>query len=154
MAEQLDRQVISDQGMKTANTCIQMQDAEADETFAQEWTREHTDVRLRDWNAACISHRFGVRLTEWSEIRVFEEEVGWTYEDLLSAVILHYSDQYGDAAWVLPTNAAMTQVQRPKLGTKRVLIGPGVGRNRTEGQAKRICKSGPAQGWREYNVMG
>ena len=119
------------------------QDAKAIEEFAKEWTRATTDDRLRDWNDACISHRFGLRSTEWTHIRDYEEEVGYTYDNLLSAVLLHYTQEYGDAAWILPTNAAMMQVQRPTLGSKRVYIGPPIGLNYTNKLRTRVCASGP-----------
>lgn len=143
MAKQLRTQVISDRSMDQARTCVDSQREEVHLAFELEWTRDTTAVRLRDWNNACISHRFGVRTTKWTNIRDYEEEVGYTYENLLSAVLLHYSQTYGDAAWVIPTNAAMTQVQRPKLGGKRIYLGPPYGRNHPHGIGTRICRSGP-----------
>ncbi len=93
--------------------------------FWGEWTLEVTDDRLRDWTDAAIAHRFGIRITEWPHIRAYEEEVGYTYQDLEKAVLGWYADRYSDSAWVIPTNARQTQVQRPRLGSKRVVLGPG-----------------------------
>lgn len=140
MAEQLRTQVISDKSLDQARACVDQQKENKRLSFELEWTRVITDARLSDWNDACISHRFGIRTTEWTYIRQYEEEVGYTYEDLLSAVLLHYAQEYGDAAWVLPTNAAMTQVQRPLLGSKRVYLGSPIGRNITSDQIGRLCR--------------
>jgi len=93
--------------------------------FWGKWTLEVTNDRLRVWTDAAVAHRFGIRLTDWSKIRAFEEEVGWTYQDLERAVLAWRADSYVDSAWVLPTNALQTQVQRPRLGSKRVVLGPG-----------------------------
>ena len=135
--------LLNNSTMTKAKVCIANQKEEARLAFTGEWTRAVTDDRLRDWNNACISHRFGVRTTQWSHIRDYEKEVGYTYDNLLSAVLLHYSQEYGDAAWILPTNAAMTQVQRPNLGSKRIYMGLPIGTNRTEGLRSRVCPSGP-----------
>ncbi len=126
-----DKQVVSDGQLDAARHELETVAEQERREFEEEWTKEVTDERLRDWNDACISHRFGIRTTQWSYIRQYEAEVGYTYEDLLSAVLYHYADQYGDAAWVLPTNAAMTQVQRPRLGSKRIFLGPPIGHNIT-----------------------
>lgn len=124
-------QVLNDEALDEARRECKAIEEAAEVAFLAEWTKEVTDERLAAWNHACVSRCFGLRTTKWSAIRAYEQAVGHTYEDLLSAVLYYYSEQYGDSAWVLPTNAAMTQVPRPTLGGKRVFLGPPIGHNIT-----------------------
>lgn len=139
--KRLDNQVVSDGTLAKAQEEWTSQESRIQIEFVKEWTRAVTDDRLRIWNDACISHRFGVRTTNWPAIHEFEAEVGWTYGELEAGVLLHYGDQYGDSAWILPTTAHQTQVRRPKLGNMRVWLGPPKG---WLGQSSR-CSSNEAE---------
>ncbi len=123
---QLDGQVISDKTLTQAHKEWETLDEEYERLFWETWTKATTDSRLYWWNTLAMAGRFGITTTNWSNVRIYEIQVGYTFEDLKKAVLRWYADPLGDRPPMHLSRRATQVPSKSHLHTKVMRWDPSV----------------------------